>query len=251
MPLNNKTIHLKETTSTLTYIRELLKEQVLEDGFTVYTDFQTSGRGQKGNSWESQEGLNLLFSTVSYPSDLKANKQFIISQLISIAITDILCEEINDENNNISIKWPNDIYWQEKKLAGILIENNITDNKVSQCILGVGINLNQETFKSDAPNPISLKQITGKTYDIEKTLQKIVDKIYFYHKQIESSEGLEEIKSIYKNRLFRRTGKHLFNDNEQTFLAEIVDIEDSGILVLRTQTNEVRKYAFKEIKYIF
>ena len=155
-------IHLEETDSTNKYLNELCNKQCVEELTTITADFQTSGRGQRGNSWESEAGQNLMFSFVLYPTFLKARRQFLLSQIISLAIK----EELERYVSNISIKWPNDIYWKDKKICGMLIENDLTGVHISRSITGIGINVNQETFCSDAPNPVSLKQINGQSYDL-------------------------------------------------------------------------------------
>ena len=149
-------IHINETNSTNNYLQSLCSEQKVEELTVVVADFQTSGRGQRGNSWESDPGKNLLFSTVIFPEFLEARRQFLISQIISLAIK----EELDTYTTDISIKWPNDIYWKEKKICGMLIENDLMGRNISQSIIGIGININQEIFHSSAPNPVSLLQIT-------------------------------------------------------------------------------------------
>ncbi|MDU1904534.1 MAG: biotin--[acetyl-CoA-carboxylase] ligase [Dysgonomonas sp.] len=239
-------VHIQETDSTSQYIRKLVSERDTKKSFTVYADFQTSGRGQRGNSWESERGKNLLFSTVLFPKSLEASEQFLLSQIISLAIKDVLDKETSD----ITIKWPNDIYWKNKKITGILIENDIMDGNIYQSILGVGININQEKFESDAPNPISLKQITGKEYDIKDILQRIINCLSSYHNLINSQENITSIRKQYKESLFRKEGKHLFEDKNGQFYARIIDVEPSGLLVLETEKGDINKYAFKEVKYI-
>lgn len=236
-------IHLEEVTSTSSYLRNLSNIKSLEDGCTVYADFQTAGRGQKGNFWESKQGENLLFSTILYPVALKADRPFVVSQVISLAIRDVLSRYTDD----ISIKWPNDIYWNEKKITGILIENDLMGDEVNKIIIGVGINLNQEYFASDAPNPISLKQITGNSYPVKEILEQVIERMFFYYEKIEFPDL---IKAQYKQSLFRKNGFHLFADTHTTFLAQIHDVEDSGLLVLKLESGEIRKFAFKEIRYI-
>lgn len=238
--------YVEETDSTNLYARKIIQEKDIKNAFTVYTDFQTSGRGQRGNSWESEQGKNLLFSTVLFPDKVEASQQFVLSQIVSLAIKDILDEEVAD----ISIKWPNDIYWKDKKITGILIENDIIDGYIYRSIIGVGINLNQETFCSNAPNPVSLKQITGKEYCKVNILEKIIDRLYFYYHLLRSDEGIASIRDKYKNSLFRKDGIHLFEDTNEKFYAEIADIEPSGLLVLKAEDREIRKYAFKKVKYI-
>lgn len=156
-------VALDETASTNQYLSQLcnqLQESVAELT-TVTAEFQTAGKGQRGNTWEAEEGKNLLFSFVLYPSFLEARRQFILSQIVSLAIK----EELSRWSDEITIKWPNDIYWKDKKICGILIENDLSGHHIRRSIAGIGININQEVFNSDAPNPVSLKQITGKEHD--------------------------------------------------------------------------------------
>ena len=152
-------VALDETASTNQYLSQLcnqLQESVAELT-TVTAEFQTAGKGQRGNTWEAEEGKNLLFSFVLYPSFLEARRQFILSQIVSLAIK----EELSRWSDEITIKWPNDIYWKDKKICGILIENDLSGHHIRRSIAGIGININQEVFNSDAPNPFSLKQIPG------------------------------------------------------------------------------------------
>lgn len=236
-------LSLQEVTSTSLYMKNLSNVKSLPNGSTVYTDFQTAGRGQKGNSWESARGENLMFSTILYPIGLKADHSFIVSQIISLAIKDVLEKYTAD----ISIKWPNDIYWKEKKITGILIENDIMGDEVDKVIIGVGINLNQTAFVSNAPNPVSLKQITSSSYNIKDILGQVLGRLMFYYEKLQSPEI---IRSRYKQSLFRKEGLHFFGDADTTFAAEIHDVEDSGLLVLRLESGEIRKFGFKEIRYI-
>lgn len=236
-------IHLEEVTSTSIYLRSLSNIKTLTDGYAVYADFQSAGRGQKGNSWESERGENLMFSTILYPIGLKADRPFIVSQIISLAIKDVLERYTTD----ISIKWPNDIYWKEKKITGILIENTIMGDEVDKIIIGVGINLNQENFISNAPNPVSLKQITGYSYNVKDILIQVIERMLFYYEKLQSPQI---IRTLYKQSLFRKEGLHLFADANTTFVAQIHDIEDSGLLVLKSESGEICKFAFKEVRYI-
>jgi BirA family transcriptional regulator, biotin operon repressor / biotin---[acetyl-CoA-carboxylase] ligase len=170
-------IHINETNSTNNYLQSLCSKQKMEELTVVVADFQTSGRGQRGNSWESDPGKNLLFSTVIFPEFLEARRQFLISQVISLAIK----EELDTYTTDISIKWPNDIYWKEKKICGMLIENDLMGRNISQSIAGIGININQEIFHSSAPNPVSLVQITGKEHDLFEILKNIMLRIQSYY----------------------------------------------------------------------
>ena len=145
---------VKETTSTNDYLAQLCKESKAKEFYTVMADIQTKGKGQRGNSWESEAGKNLTFSIVLYPTALEAPKQFCLSMLAALA-----CHEALDNyTNGFSIKWPNDIYWKDKKIGGILIENELEGEYIVQSIIGIGLNINQEVFYSDAPNPVSLNR---------------------------------------------------------------------------------------------
>lgn len=242
-------IHLKETDSTNNYLKVLLSEQNIEEGTVVCTDFQTAGKGQRGNSWESEREKNLSFSIVFYPQTIKANEQFIISQIVSLAVADYIKYQIDEiDINDITIKWPNDIYWQEKKLCGILIENSLIEDKIKASVVGIGININQTEFKSEAPNPVSLKQITGKNYDLQFLIEGIQSNIIKYYSRLQQNKT--DLSTQYKDALFRKNGYHIYNDGKTDFIAIIKDIEPSGILVLETKDGQERRFAFKEVKYI-
>lgn len=170
-------VFLHETTSTNSYLDELCNNSSVEELTSVYTDFQTAGRGQRGNSWESEDGANLLFSFVLYPDFLEARKQFYLSQITALALQEVLSQY----TDGIRIKWPNDIYWKDKKICGTLIENDLTGIHISRSISGTGVNLNQERFVSDAPNPVSLFQITGQRYDRKEILHQLMERVAHYY----------------------------------------------------------------------
>lgn len=238
-------IHISETNSTNNYLKELLQTQNVDEGTVVWADFQSAGKGQRGNGWESEAGKNILFSIVLFPGFIKAGEQFILSQIVSLAVANCLQEY----TEGISIKWPNDIYWNEKKICGILLENTILEDNIGHSVAGIGININQENFRSDAPNPVSLKQITNRDYNLEEILKTVVDNINVYYQQINIGKTDSLIKQ-YKESLFRKDGYHLYNDGISDFLARIQDVDSSGILILKTKEGEERHFAFKEVKYI-
>lgn len=238
-------IHIRETNSTNNYLKELLLTGSVEEGTVVWADFQSAGKGQRGNGWESEAEKNILFSIVLFPSFVKAGEQFILSQIVSLAVANCLQEY----TEGISIKWPNDIYWNEKKICGILLENTILEDNIGYSVAGVGININQENFRSDAPNPVSLKQITNRDYNLEEILKTVIDNINVYYQQINIGNADHLVKQ-YKESLFRKEGYHLYNDGVSNFLAQIQDVNSSGILILKTKEGEERHFAFKEVKYI-
>lgn len=242
-------IRVEETNSTNNYLQALCAgqktEQKVEEFTTVVADFQTSGRGQRGNSWESEPGENLLFSFVVFPEFLEARRQFLLSQIVSLAIK----EELDNYASDISIKWPNDIYWKEKKICGMLIENDVMGRNISQSIAGIGININQMAFLSSAPNPVSLRQITGKEYDIFEILENVMVRVQSYYKLLRVGDT-EKITDRYRESLFRKEGMHLYKDADEEFMARIVSVESEGRLILEDEMQRQRGYMFKEVEYL-
>lgn len=240
-------IHISETNSTNNYLQTLCARQKVGELTTVVADFQTSGRGQRGNSWESEPLKNLLFSFVLFPVFWEARCQFLISQIISLAIK----EELSTYTEDISIKWPNDIYWKDKKICGMLIENDLTGTHISRSIAGIGVNINQEAFTSPAPNPVSLKQITGQSYSPEQILASIMKRIKDYYALLQTEN--ESVNSLiadrYTGSLFRKDGFHRYTDANGKFLARLLRVEPDGRLILEDQIGTERTYLFKEVQY--
>jgi len=238
-------IHIPETDSTNKYLRQLMQSEKLPEGSVVFTDFQTAGRGQTGNSWESETGKNLLFSVVIYPETILAREQFIISQIAALSVKQTLDKYTSD----ITVKWPNDIYWKEKKICGMLIENDLAGQHLYCSILGIGINLNQSVFHSLAPNPVSLTQITRQEYPIAEILNRFLQ--LFYQNYLLVLQGkTSEIKEAYLQSLYRGKGFYWFQDETGTFEARIHAIEPTGHLILQGKDNIKRRYAFKEVSFI-
>ena len=246
--INVPTEKVKELTSTNDYLAELCKQGKAEEFHTVIAEMQTSGKGQRGNSWESEPGKNLTFSIVLYPTAIEANKQFYLSMLASIALIDTL----TDYTDGFSIKWPNDIYWKDQKIAGILIENMLEGKYISQCIVGIGLNVNQTVFHSSAPNPISLSQIIGKKIDREELFKKILHTIFAGYQAMEDNfPGIQKaISTLYRKKLYRRTGFHRYQDKQGYFMAEFHQIDPDGHLYLKDELGNIRRYAFKEVSFI-
>lgn len=238
-------IHVSETNSTNSYLQRLCSTQQVKELTTVVADFQTSGRGQRGNSWESDADKNLLFSFVLFPTALEARRQFLISQIVSLAIK----EELDTYTAGISIKWPNDIYWKEKKICGILIENDLMGRYINQSIAGIGLNINQETFHSPAPNPVSLWQITGKRYDLKEILAHIMLRVQSYYRLLQEDETAP-ITERYDKSLFRKEGMHPYKDSQGEFRARIIRVEPDGRLILEDELQTKRAYLFKEVEYL-
>ena len=166
-----KTTHFKTLESTNQYLQNLLNEGVDIVNNIVVTDFQTSGKGQGKNVWQSEDGKNLLFSVALDMSFLKAENQFLLTQMVSVTMINVLKKYLPEES--LFIKWPNDIYFKDKKIAGILIKNEIKGMMMGTSIIGIGLNVNQTSFDENLPNPISMKTITGNDFELEMILNDI------------------------------------------------------------------------------
>ena len=242
---NKNIIFLTEVESTNNYANQLVLSKAAEHGTVVLAQYQNKGKGQQGNSWESEPGKNLLASIILFPDFLSAAKQFYLSKIASLAIVDFL----KMESKEVSIKWPNDIYIQNKKVAGTLIENAIKGQNLSSSIIGIGLNLNQEIFLSDAPNPVSLKLVTSQIYDIEKVAETIFDNMFHWY-QILKNEGFDVIDSTYFNQLFRANEWAIFAKQGVQFEAKINGIGEFGQLILEERNGSISEYMFKEVEFV-
>jgi len=236
---------LEETDSTNKYLREQLSRETLPQFTVITTRFQSSGRGQRGNSWESERGKNLLFSVLLRPNFISAKSQFVISQITSLAII----EALSRFAPGFTIKWPNDIYWNEQKICGMLIENDLAGINISESILGIGVNINQDAFVGNAPNPISLKTITGKEQDNEEILTDILHRLSVCYDLLQQGD-METINNRYHDSLFRKDAFYRYSDKNGSFSAKIVRVEQDGKLILYTESGEERGYLFKEVQCV-
>ena len=231
-------MYIANTNSTNTLLKQLAAEGNPPE--FIYAGYQTAGRGQTGNGWESEEGKNLLCSILLPPN----KNLYFLNIAVSVAIIREL-EVRGLEVRGLAIKWPNDIYWKDKKLAGILVENAIIGSEVKYSIAGIGLNVNQTVFVSDAPNPVSLKQITGKEYDIDQWMQDLLEAV-----KAVLNEPEEVIWSEYKAHLYRREGYWPYEDANGRFEAQIENVLPTGEIVLRDTDNKERIYHFKQIRYV-
>ena len=234
-----------KTTSTSTYLKELLKQRKLPECSVVITNNQTEGKGQPGNRWETESGKNLTFSMILYPHEIKASEQFIISKAVSVAIL----KTLKKFNISTTIKWPNDIYIGDKKLGGILIENTLSGQTIDQCIVGIGLNINQENFPDYLPNPVSIKNITGKETDLLTIFSTLHETISGYYDRIMDKKH-QKIDRDYTEHLYRKSGSHLYRDKTGIFKAEFQSIGPAGHLFLKREDGSVTGYAFKEVAHV-
>lgn len=241
-------IHFESTTSTNQLAHKMLQEGK-QDAFTVISaDYQINGRGQAGNTWKSEAYKNLLFSVILYPDFLAVQKQFIINQLISVSI----CIELEHlmPDASISIKWPNDLLINQKKVAGILIENSVMSSKLVWSIAGIGLNVNQELFGDDLPLATSIHNYLGHPIDRNSLLINIINQINYQFDIVRNDAGVC-LNRLYMQRLYQLNQAALYKQNGKIFTATINRIDEYGRLVLIKNGNEQVFCDVKEIEFIF
>jgi BirA family biotin operon repressor/biotin-[acetyl-CoA-carboxylase] ligase len=245
--MNFNIIHLAEIGSTNTYLRENI--HTIEAPAFIYADIQNAGRGQRGNTWLSEPYANLLFSALWKPANLPANKQFSLSEAVALSIVEALASL----HVTASVKWPNDIYVDDRKICGILIENALMGTSLEHSIIGAGINLNQRSFPASLPNPVSVHQITGVDTDIDAFISTLLGIMTTKLQSIETEDDRTELHHQYMRTLWRGDGTaHPFRNpvTGETFLATIIDVEPMGHLRLRTTDGSDLRYAFKEVEFV-
>jgi BirA family biotin operon repressor/biotin-[acetyl-CoA-carboxylase] ligase len=243
----NDFLHFQQLASTNTFLEQLLQSQNraktpdCPDGLIVMTDFQTTGRGRQTNSWHSENGKNLLMSILIYPH-LPVEAQFRVTEWISLAMTDHLRQNVGLDPR---IKWPNDIYINEKKIAGILISHHWNSDEIASSIIGIGLNLNQERFPDTLPNPTSVILETGKKSDLTVTAINIREQLSRLRK-----EDATILHKKYLQLLYRRHVPALYTDTHsgETFEGIIEGVNNLGLLEIRSG-NTLRNYELNGIVY--
>ena len=240
-------IALQEVDSTNTYLEREAPQ--IEDTVMVTAYSQTAGHGQRGNGWESAPGQNLTFSVLYHPTSFRAIDQFSISEATALAVVDLIAIH----GVEAKVKWPNDIYVGDKKICGILIKHSLMGSEISHSILGVGININQTFFVSDAPNPISLMQITGESYNLEALTSEIAGCLGIRLEMIYGEQNRLALHDEFMRKLWRGDGNfHAFSDTAtgEKFNAVIDSIGLDGVLTLRLNDFSLRPYRFKEVSFL-
>lgn len=243
--IGNLIVRLEVTDSTNNYANRQIRENGLAEGTVFLAYEQTSGRGQQSNTWESLPGENLLFSIVLFPDFLEIRRQFMVSKVVSLGIY----RTLNKYVDSLKIKWPNDIYAGNRKLGGILIENSIMSGLLKSSIVGIGLNVNQTIFYSNAPNPVSLKMLTNQHYDREIILAEILSGINWYYALLRNGEE-ELIDREFISALYRINEKHFFKAENVVFEGEILGVNEIGQLLIRKNDGEVLEFHFKEVEFL-
>jgi len=238
-------VHLDIVDSTNNYAAKELLTKSLNEGTLFVATCQQAGRGTGLATWESADGLNLTFTVVLYPSGVALSQQFSLSQAISLGMTDFLSRFVSD----VLVKWPNDIYVNDKKIGGILIETAITGGKFSRALVGVGLNINQDVFVSEAPNPVSLKNLTGKTYELSLMLTDLCTCLDNRYRSLIRGDYFI-LQHDYGKLLYRKGVWAKYRDQNSDFEGRIIEVESDGRLKIETRKGEVRGFYFKEVAFI-
>lgn len=244
-----KVIEILVAPSTNSWLAE--RRDSFDRSVLVYALEQTSGRGQRGNTWESEPAKNLTASALVFPVGLEAARQFSISEAVALAVVDCLAYH----GVTAKVKWPNDIYVEDSKICGILIENAVLGRMIGSSIAGIGININQTEFLSDAPNPVSLRQLTGRDYSIDEEAERLARALthrlaMVWGESADPSALHEEyMKSLWRG---EPDSCYPFFDKRENEMIEagIVDVAPDGILTLGLRGGEIRRYAFKEVEFV-
>lgn len=241
-------INIYKLDSTNSYAQKLIESDDIHEGDVISTQFQENGRGQGGNFWESEHGSNLLVSVILEPKMIPAPQQFVLTQLVSLSLINLIKEYILIDE--VKIKWPNDIYVKDKKIAGILFQNFIKGNEIEFSIAGIGINVNQKKFYSGAPNPISIIHHSDQPTDLNVLLDKLLDKIGVNYETYRIKANFQELNSMYILNLFRYNEWAAYSDVNNFFKGKIIDIDEFGRLKVKLKSGKEKKFGFKDIEFI-
>lgn len=228
-------------------IMQTPSEQIPSDGALLITaDHQTAGHGQRGTSWESDAGANLLFSFAFCPQDVKASEQFYLSEALALAVAEALAPWMGE----CEVKWPNDVYHDHRKACGMLLHHTLCGEYIARTNVGVGVNVNQRDFKGDAPNPVSVWQIRQEEISRERLLEGIIGHFMAHYADISDGHP-ERVHESYLRKLYRRSGYYKYRDAEgREFEARISGISPLGLLSLSDRKGQERHFAFKEVSFV-
>ncbi len=242
-------IFLSEVQSTNTYAIELLRNVNCIDGTVIHTNNQTKGRGQRGAMWQASKGENITASVILKPTFLAVKDSFLISKISALAIYDLLTDLLPNSHNDIKIKWPNDIFVNKKKIAGILIENQLNGNQISATIIGVGININQTNFNAIDAFTTSLNLILNTTFLVTDVLNLFCTKLEKWYLKLKTNKILD-INDAYLQKLFGLNMALTFCDeNENKFIGTIVNVDSLGKLEVIVN-NKKTAFDLKQIRFL-
>jgi BirA family transcriptional regulator, biotin operon repressor / biotin---[acetyl-CoA-carboxylase] ligase len=222
---DNQIIELDSVDSTNNYAMGLIHAGLASDGLICLARHQWAGKGQRGKTWTAERDQSLLMSLVIEPSFLKISNQFLLSAATALGIAETVGQVVKEK---WTIKWPNDIYWNDRKAAGILIENIIRGENWCWAVVGIGINLNQGIFPSDIPNAVSLKQITGQSYEPGDLARKLITSIQGKIKILRKDP--EILLNEFNRLLYKKNQPVILEQNSEQIITTIIKVDGNGIL---------------------
>lgn len=245
-PLVSNYIYLDSCGSTNTVASKLIEaEECIEDGTLIITDKQTQGKGQRNTEWHSEPNANLTFSIVKFPKFLAPSQGFYLNFIASLAVYNALKKWYTPQ---LKVKWPNDIYYGDKKICGILIESTIMGKSILSSIIGIGINVNQKSFQYNTATSVSL--VYGVDLPREDLLVKVIDNFNTLYTDLHNG-GFNSIRNQYLSNLYWLHESHTFEYGDSIVVATIVDINISGQLVLKHSDGIFQSYDYKEIRFLY
>lgn len=247
-------IRLEHTDSTNRYLMENAANYSDSEITVAVAGFQTAGRGMGTNTWESEPGKNLLYSILIHPTTIPPREQYLVSMVQALAVRDAIADALRHGQTKVTtdavtIKWPNDIYVGDRKISGTLIDLRLTAGAIRHMVIGTGINVNQQVFRSDAPNPVSLYQITGTKLSTDTILENVISRFKQYYSILLNGKR-DDIIKLYHEYLYRRTGFYPYEDENGQFEAEIQNVATDGIITLRRLDGILSQYEFKQVRFI-
>jgi BirA family biotin operon repressor/biotin-[acetyl-CoA-carboxylase] ligase len=248
-PIGLPFVELQSVDSTNNYARQQIHAGLAQHGMAIFAHEQLSGKGQRGKTWSSEKDANIILSILLKPQSLLLSQQFILSACMALAITDFFTEYAGTETK---IKWPNDLYWQDRKAGGLLIESVVGSPESGAglwewAIVGIGININQTSFPADLPNPVSLKQITGKDFNVVDLAKELCDHIEKYFRKL-TDEDLSGIHDHYVARLYKKNSTVKLKKGNRVFEAMIKSVSPSGKLIVQHAIEE--EFDFGEVEWM-
>lgn len=236
-------VELQSVDSTNIYAFNMIHAGLAQHGMAIFAHEQVAGKGQRGKSWIAEKGKNIILSVIIRPNTTEVSGHFPLSACTAVAIIDFFKQYAGDDTK---IKWPNDLYWQDRKAGGILIENSIKSMESGGglwqwAVIGIGINVNQTTFPPEIPNPISLKQITGKNYDAFELASELCTKLDIYYRQL-VEKGFEKIYEDYLFRLYKKNERVKLKKDNRVFEALIKTVTTTGQLIIQHAIEETIEF---------
>lgn len=239
--------HFERLDSTNRFLKDLVAgNNPLPEGLVVIADEQFAGKGQLGAAWITEPGMNLTCSILLKPGFLSPQQVFYLNKAVALGVRDAVAGQIQYEE--VTIKWPNDIYIGRKKVAGILVENGLSNAVVQYSIVGIGVNVNQGSFDPEIPNPVSMSQAAGRKFELQPLLDEICSSVEHYYFLLRGLD-FKRVDDIYHTHLFGFGRQLKFRSDGHTFLAEVRGVDTNGKLILLIN-DETKCFEVKEIAWL-